>query len=243
MDTGLTGISDGTSGNQIGTAANPLEPVLGPLQNNGGPTRTRTVLPGSPALDRGSASTCPAVDQRGIPRPLDGDGDTVAVCDVGAYEAFTLASAGLSFFALTPCRIADTRGPTGPAGGPPLAANATRFFPVTGACGVPIDARAVALNATVVNPGDSGNLRFYPAGASAPVASTINFAANRTRANNALVPLGAAGQIAVQCDMPLASAIRGRRRGRCTRRASSIGRPLASLGSANLVLDVYGYLR
>jgi CSLREA domain-containing protein len=219
VDTGLTGITHGSNGNQIGTAVAPLDPVLGPLQNNGGLTATRSVLPGSPALDGGSAATCMVTDQRGIVRPLDGDGDATAVCDVGAYEAFRVAPTGLRFFALAPCRVADTRGPAGPAGGPALDANATRFFRVGGQCGIPASAKGVALNITAVVPSEAGNLRLYPAGSASPLASALNFAAGRTRANSALLPLGAAGQIAVQCDMP----------------------PGAT-GTAHLVLDITGYL-
>ncbi len=61
---------------------------LEPLADNGGPTLTHALQPGSPALDAGS---CPGatVDQRGSSRPFDqplilnaDDG-----CDVGAFEA------------------------------------------------------------------------------------------------------------------------------------------------------------
>jgi len=41
---------------------------------------------GSVAIDAGTNSACPAVDQRGIARPVDGNNDGTAVCDVGAYE-------------------------------------------------------------------------------------------------------------------------------------------------------------
>ncbi len=56
------------------------EAGLGPLGDNGGPTATQALLPGSPAIDAGDPAVCPAVDQRGIPRP---QGPT---CDVGAVE-------------------------------------------------------------------------------------------------------------------------------------------------------------
>ncbi len=107
-----------------------------------------------------------------------------------------------SFYTLTPCRVADTRNPAGPSGGPALAAASVRSFPVTGACGIPSSATAVAINLTVVLPTDAGDLRVFPAGGAAPVASAINFRPGIVRANNAVVPLGAGGQISVQCDMP-----------------------------------------
>jgi hypothetical protein len=69
-------------------------PMLGPLQNNGGPTMTHALLPGSPAIDQGKRNAVPSLasntDQRGFPRPVDnpsianapgGDGS-----DIGAYE-------------------------------------------------------------------------------------------------------------------------------------------------------------
>jgi hypothetical protein len=46
---------------------------------------TFSLPPISPALDAG-VGLCPQVDQRGYPRPQDGDGDGVVVCDLGAYE-------------------------------------------------------------------------------------------------------------------------------------------------------------
>ena len=61
-----------------------VDPELGPLADNGGFTRTH--LPGGAAIDRAQAASCPAVDQRGLQRPADGDGDGDAVCDVGAVE-------------------------------------------------------------------------------------------------------------------------------------------------------------
>src|SRR5206468_7430049 len=49
-------------GDQINT-----DPMLGPLQDNGGPTFTHTLLPGSPAIDAGDPNFTPPpyYDQRG----------------------------------------------------------------------------------------------------------------------------------------------------------------------------------
>ncbi len=115
----------------------------------------------------------------------------------------TITDPGANFFTLTPCRVADTRGPSGPFGGPALVANTARDFQVTGQCGVPATAKAVAINVTIVDPDNSGELRIYPAGmAQPPVSSTIVFGPNQVRANNAVMPLSATGQMTVFCDMP-----------------------------------------
>jgi uncharacterized repeat protein (TIGR01451 family)/CSLREA domain-containing protein len=59
-------------------------PLLGTIANNGGETETMALQAGSPAIDAGSNEGCPAVDQRGVPRPQG------SACDIGAFE---LASA------------------------------------------------------------------------------------------------------------------------------------------------------
>jgi hypothetical protein len=80
----LIGIGDGGSGftatDLVGTSASPIDPMFGPLQNNGGPTQTMALLPGSPALDAGDTSDAPATDQRGFPRIVGG------TIDIGAFE-------------------------------------------------------------------------------------------------------------------------------------------------------------
>ncbi|MBN1314049.1 MAG: right-handed parallel beta-helix repeat-containing protein [Anaerolineales bacterium] len=44
------------------------------------------ILPGSPAIDAGTNTNCPGADIDGIVRPQDGDGDSNAICDMGAFE-------------------------------------------------------------------------------------------------------------------------------------------------------------
>jgi hypothetical protein len=53
------------------------DPLLGPFGDNGGPTPTMLPLGGSPAL--GAGVSCPATDQRGMPRPATG-------CTSGSVE-------------------------------------------------------------------------------------------------------------------------------------------------------------
>jgi CSLREA domain-containing protein len=80
-------LDSGTSCNFIG--ANDMtntDPLLGPLGDNKGMTWTHALLEGSPAIDLGDNSDCPATDQRGASRPADGDGDESRICDIGAYE-------------------------------------------------------------------------------------------------------------------------------------------------------------
>jgi hypothetical protein len=57
-------------------------PLVGPLTDNGGPTFTCALLPGSPAIDAGRSGGVPAFDQRGIPKDL--------TVDIGAFESFRL---------------------------------------------------------------------------------------------------------------------------------------------------------
>ena len=89
---------------------------------------------------------------------------------------------------LPPCRVIDTRGPAGVTGGPALAANGSRVFPLIGACGVPSGAVAVAANVTVTGSSAAGSVRIGPAGTT-PSLDTVSFRAGQTRANNARLGL------------------------------------------------------
>jgi CSLREA domain-containing protein/uncharacterized repeat protein (TIGR01451 family) len=81
--TGGTGTTPESPGDLVST-----NPDLGQLADNGGPTETDALLPGSPAIDTGNDAVCktlnapnPPTDQRGVPRPQG------AHCDIGAFEA------------------------------------------------------------------------------------------------------------------------------------------------------------
>ena len=91
VDTGFTGITDGSAGNQIGTSGAPIDPLLGPLADNGGPTETHTLLAGSPAIDSGDPSILfnPAeFDQRGTSFVRVAN----ARIDIGAHEVQVAAN-------------------------------------------------------------------------------------------------------------------------------------------------------
>lgn len=86
-------IEDGTSCGFTGTGDLDADPKLGSLQDNGGPTATYKPLSDSPAVDGGDPAGCTdatggalADDQRQFPRPVDGNDDGTAVCDIGAAE-------------------------------------------------------------------------------------------------------------------------------------------------------------
>jgi pectate lyase len=103
-----------------------------------------------------------------------------------------------AFVSVPPCRVVDTRGGA-PIGGPALAANASRSFSLGTLCGIPAQARAVALNLTITGATSPGDLRVFPTGVSLPLASAINYSVGQTRANNLIVSLSS-GQITVRCD-------------------------------------------
>jgi hypothetical protein len=118
------------------------------------------------------------------------------------------------YHTITPCRLLDTRNPPGPFGGPGLTAGVNRTFTVAGSCGIPADATAVFLNATIVSPTNTGNLRIFPTGGAVPLASANNFAAGQIRGNNGVYTLDALGRFDVR---------------------------LQPAGTAHLVVDVAGY--
>jgi cytochrome b561 len=88
---------------------------------------------------------------------------------------------------------------------------------MVGSCGIPPEADAVAVNVTVTQPTAAGHITIYPSGIAVPLVSTLNYSAGQTRANNAIVQLGAGGAIAVTCGQ--------------------------AAGTAHFIIDVVGYFR
>ena len=120
---------------------------------------------------------------------------TDLILDINGYFAAPGAG-GLSFYPVTPCRIADTRDEEGTFGGPVLSARGIRSFPVPSAgCSIPSAAQAYSLNATVVPGGPLSYLTLWPAGGARPNVSTLNSFQGLIVANAALVPSGADGAV------------------------------------------------
>jgi uncharacterized repeat protein (TIGR01451 family) len=121
-----------------------------------------------------------------------------------ATDTDTVVAAGLGYFALTPCRVADTRIGLG---GPVVQGQETRVFPVAGLCGVPLSATSISLNVTVNQATAAGDVRLFEAGQPVPNASTINYVPGKTRANNAIVKLNGAGAIAAYAGQAAGSTV------------------------------------
>ena len=85
----VTGFTNGVNGDIVGTFDSPIDPLLGPLQDNGGPTFTHALLPGSPAIDAGKSFGVIA-DQRGFARTFDfadvPNAPGSDATDIGAFE-------------------------------------------------------------------------------------------------------------------------------------------------------------
>jgi Leucine-rich repeat (LRR) protein len=141
-------------------------------------------------------------------------------CDLTMDSARTVAATfstpATSYYTVTPCRVFDSRDP-GLGGFVALAAGTNNPVQVGGYCGDQAAATAVSLNVTVVSPSAGGHLRLFASGAPRPGTSSINYVSGQTRANNAVVSLGADGALTVSVNQPS--------------------------GTAHVVLDVNGYFQ
>jgi hypothetical protein len=109
---------------------------------------------------------------------------------------FTLTPA-LRFVATPQCRVADTRNPNGPFGGPFMSAGSTRSFAVPNStCGIPSTAQAYSVNVTVVPKVKLAYLTMFPCGQTQPFVSTLN-SDHRVKAAAAIVPAGTNGAVCI----------------------------------------------
>lgn len=115
------------------------------------------------------------------------------VVQLGWRPPAASATPPLDFHTITPCRLLDTRLAYGPRGGPALTPRWQRVIQATGSCGIPVTARALAVNVTVPGPPGGGFLSFFPGDGSPGPASTVNFPPGRTRTNNATLMLSSSG--------------------------------------------------
>jgi hypothetical protein len=92
-------------------------------------------------------------------------------------------------YTIPPCRVLDTR-----TAAQPLTAAVPRSIQITGLCGIPATAKAVAANVTAITgDGMMGSVTLFPGDEGIPSTSTINFGANQTRANGAMLKLDGSG--------------------------------------------------
>jgi hypothetical protein len=104
------------------------------------------------------------------------------VIDINGYFA-PMTTGGLTLYGVTPCRVEDSRQPTGSSPITSLTVEVT-----SSPCGIPAAAQAYVFNATVVPPSGLGYLTLWPEGQAMPVASTLNAADGAVTSNMAIVP-------------------------------------------------------
>jgi len=128
---------------------------------------------------------------------------TNVILDINGYFGQPGSAGALFFYPVTPCRVADTRNPNGDFGGPKMAAQTARSFPIpASACGIPTTAAAYSMNVTVVPDGLLSYLTAWPAGSPQPNVSTLNSFDGSVVANAAIVPAGTNGAISIYVTQP-----------------------------------------
>jgi hypothetical protein len=136
------------------------------------------------------------VGANGAIRLHNGSGGTVQlIADVSGYYLAGTPSAPGSLSTVTPARVLDTRTGNGAARAR-VAAGTDQVVRVTGQGGVPgTGVSAVVVNLTVTEPTTAGFISAWADGGSTPVVSNLNFTANQTVPNLAIVPVGETGAI------------------------------------------------
>ena len=138
---------------------------------------------------KANAAIVPAGDNEAI--SVFATDTTDVVLDIDGYFV-PATSSTLAFFPLTPCRVADTRWPNGPLGGPTLSGGhgaclpgALQFLQHTRH-----SAQGYSLNFTAVPRPTLGYLTVWPTGQTQPMVSTLNATTGVVTANAAIVPSG-----------------------------------------------------
>jgi hypothetical protein len=124
---------------------------------------------------------------------------------VGGGSLLTASAAGSpsasSFVPITPCRLFDTRAGSdniGPRATPlgPDEIHIAQVWGANGNCTIPTGATGVSLGVTVVNPTAASYLTVFPADATRPLASNLNWVAGQAPTPNAVTaPLSADGRM------------------------------------------------
>ena len=118
------------------------------------------------------------------------------IVDINGYFELPTYNGTLAFYPLTPCRVADTRNPNGPLGGPYIKGNSSREFPVLSSnCKLPHGALAYSMNLTAVPHGPLGYLTVWPSDRQQPLVSTLNSYSGTITANASIVPAASNGDI------------------------------------------------
>jgi len=131
---------------------------------------------------------------------------------VAPAASFTtqVTPASTRFFAVQPCRVYDSR-----LANLPFAAGEVRRLTLTGLCGLPLTARAVAINVTAVGVSGGGSLSVAPGGIAGAAAGGPSWKNGQARAASTIIGIDTAGAVDVSCQ--------------------------AVAGAAHLVIDVAGY--
>ena len=93
------------------------------------------------------------------------------------------------FVPVEPCRLIDTRD------GDALGAGGSVDVMVAGACGIPVEAVAVAVTVTAVRPAAMGFVTIWPGDEAQPETSVVNYRPGQVVANSQLVRLGPDGAV------------------------------------------------
>jgi uncharacterized repeat protein (TIGR03803 family) len=120
---------------------------------------------------------------------------TDVLLDINGY--FTApGNSTLTFYPVPPCRVADTRNPNGPLGGPFVPGNTSREFPILSSnCGLPMGVAAYSMNFTAVPHGFLGYLTVWASDQQQPFVSTLNAFGGQATANAAVVAAAKNGDV------------------------------------------------